>query len=309
MNAARIVKAKPKRAPSAKKGASKVSISMVGFFDILGFSAKVEKVQSEMELVEIAGTVESIRKHFDFRTKDKSTRETHNILGKQVLAFSDCVVTAVSVQTDFVRSEGLYDTFGSQIVDMAYSQIQCVLDGYFLRGGVDIGYWYHQKGLLVSPALVGAYKEEQQRALYPVVAISKQLYKLLRDDPGRKFYSKDADPFTDEFSSFTHPEKGRVHFINYLRLAAASLDWDPDRATREAYMAAPPDSDERGKIMDEGYRRNLAGFFQRHKELIESAHKAAADEKVKLKYRFLAKYHNKELKRFLPKERKLRITI
>jgi hypothetical protein len=303
------MKAKAKSTRSTKQGASNVSISMVGFFDILGFSAKVEKVRSETELVEMAGTVESIRKHFEFRSKDKSTRETHTVLGKQVLAFSDCVVTAVSVQTDFVRSEGLYDTFGSQIVDMAYSQVQCLFDGYFLRGGVDIGYWYHHKGLLVSPALVGAYKEEQQRALYPVISISPRLYKLLRDDRGRKSYSKDADPFTDEFSSFTHSEKGRVHFINYLRLAAASLDWDPDRATREAYMAAPPDSDERGKIMDEGYRRNLTGFFRRHKELIESAHKAAADEKVKLKYRFLADYHNKELKRFLSKERTLRITI
>lgn len=309
MSPARNVKAKEKSVLPAKKRASHVSISMVGFFDILGFSAKVEKVQSETELVEIAGTVESIRKHFEFRSKNKSTRETHTILGKQVLSFSDCVVTAVSVQTDFVRSEGLYDTFGSQIVDMAYSQVQCIFDGYFLRGGVDIGYWYHRKGLLVSPALVGAYKEEQQRALYPVISISIQLYKLLRDDPGRKFYSKDADPFSDEFSSFMHPDKGRVYFINYLRLAAASLDWDPDRATREAYMAAPRDSDERGKIMDEGYRRNLTGFFQRHKELIVSAHEVAADDRVKAKYKFLADYHNKELRRFLPNARQLRITF
>jgi hypothetical protein len=303
------MKAKPKGAPSAKKGVSNVSLSMVGFFDILGFSAKVEKVQSETELIEIAGTVESIRKHFEFRSKDKNVRELHQILGKQVLAFSDCVVTAVSVQTEFVRHEGIFDTFGSQIVDIAYSQVRCIWDGYFLRGGVDIGYWYYDKGLLVSPALIAAYKEERDRAIYPVISISPRLYKLLRDDPGRKFYSKDADPFTDEFSAFTHPEKGRVHFINYLRLTAASLDWDPDRATREAYMAAPPDSDERGRIMDEGYRRNLTGFFQRHKELIESEHEAAAHERVKLKYRFLANYHNKELKRFVPKELKLRIII
>jgi hypothetical protein len=303
------MKAKEKSAPSAKKGASKASISMVGFFDILGFSAKVEKVQSETELLGIAGTVESIRKHFAFRSKDKNVRELHQILGKKVLAFSDCVVTAVSVQSEFVRHEGIFDTFGSQIVDIAYSQVRCIWDGYFLRGGIDIGYWYYDKGLLVSPALITAYKEERDRAIYPVISISKQLYKLLRDDPGRRVYSKDADPFTDEFSSFTHLDKGRVHFINYLRLAAASLDWDPDRATREAYMSAPPHSDERGKIMDDGYHRNLISFFQRHKELVVSAHEAAADDKVKIKYKFLADYHNKELRRFLPKKRKLRITI
>jgi hypothetical protein len=219
------VKAKEKSAPSVKKGASKVSLSMVGFFDILGFSAKVEKVQSETELVEIADTVESIRKHFEFRSKNKNVRKLHQILGKQVLAFSDCVVMAVSVQTDFVRHEGIFDTFGSQIVDITYSQVQCIWDGYFLRGGVDIGYWYYEKGLLVSSALIAAYKEERDRATYPVISISRKLYQLLKDDPGRGVYSKDADPFTDEFSSFTHPDRGRVHFINYLRLAASSLDW------------------------------------------------------------------------------------
>ena len=302
------MKAKAKRALSAQRGASKASISMVGFFDILGFSAQVEKVKSEAELLKIAGTVESIRKHFEFRAKDKHIRELHNILGKQVLAFSDCVVTAVSVQTEFVSNEGIFDTFGAQIVDMAYSQVQCIWDGYFLRGGVDIGYWYYEKGLVVSPALVAAYKEERDRAIYPVISISQRLYKLLRDEPGRKFYSKDADPFTDEFSSFKHPNGGIVHFINYLRIAAKSVDWQYDRATYEAYMAAPRDSDERGKIMDEGYYRNLVGFFQRHKELVVSAYKTA-DEKVQVKYRFLADYHNKELRRFLPKQRKLRITL
>lgn len=107
-----------------KKGTSKVSLSMVGFFDILGFSNQVENVESETELLKVAGTVESIRKHFEYRSKDEHTRELHKILGKQVLAFSDCVVTAMSVQTELVRHEGIFDTFGSQISDMAYSQVQ-----------------------------------------------------------------------------------------------------------------------------------------------------------------------------------------
>ena len=73
-------------------------------------------------------------------------------------------------------------------------------------------------------------------------------------------------------------------------------------------MATPRDSDERGKIMEEGYYRSLVDFFQRHKKLVVSAHKAA-DEKVMVKYRFLADYHNNELRRFLPKRRKLRVIL
>lgn len=304
------MKAKAKGAPVPKKGTSKVSLSMVGFFDILGFSNQVENVESETELLKVAGTVESIRKHFEYRSKDEHTRELHKILGKQVLAFSDCVVTAMSVQTESVRHEGIFDTFGSQISDMAYSQVQCIWDGYFLRGGVDIGYWYYDKGVIVSPALVAAYKEERDRACHPVISISKRLYELLRDDAGRRAYSQNADPFPNEFCSFEHPDKsiGTVHFINYLRIAAQSLDWQYDRTTYEACMAAPRDSDERDKIMNEGYRRNQCAFFQRHKELIESAYGVAGD-KVKKKYRFLADYHNEELLRIMPKEGGLRVTL
>lgn len=281
---------------------------MVGFFDILGFSDRVENVQSETDLLAIAATVAKIRKHFEYRPKEDHVRKLHHILGKRVLAFSDCIVTAVSINTDFARDQGLFDTLGSEIFDMAYAQVQSVWQGYFLRGGVDIGYWYYNRGLLVSPALVTAYKEEQRRACYPVIAISNRLYALLRDDPGRKCYSKDADPLPDQFSSFKHPNEGRVWFLNYLRLMAKSVDWQYDRATYEAYMAAPRESEERSKIMSDGYDRNLLAFFERHKDLIVSAYNAA-DEKVKAKYRFLANYHNREARLFLGKRRDIQIVF
>jgi hypothetical protein len=136
-----MVKKKARHVPWPRNGASRVSLSMVGFFDILGFSNQVESVQSEADLLKIAGTVESIRKHFEFRSKDKHVRQLHDIMGKRVLAFSDLVVTAVSVHTDFVRNQGLFDTFDSEIVNMAYSQVQRIWDGYFLRGGVEAWIW------------------------------------------------------------------------------------------------------------------------------------------------------------------------
>jgi hypothetical protein len=293
---------------STQKRTSKVSIAMVGFFDILGFSDRVEKVQTEADLLEIAATVGKIRKHFEYRPKEDHVRKLHHVLGKRVLAFSDCIITAVSIHTDFAREQGLFDTLGSEILEMAYSQIRSIWQGYFLRGGVDIGYWHYSKDLLVSPALVTAYKEEQRRACYPVIAISNRLYALLRNDPGRKCYSKDADPLPDQFSSFQHPDGGRVRFLNYLRLMAKSVDWQYDRATYEGYMAAPPESDERSKIMSDGYQRNLVAFFVRHKELIVSAF-TAADEKVKAKYRFLADYHNREARLFLRKRRDIQIVF
>jgi hypothetical protein len=304
------VKSKRKRPSGAHRDAS-TTLAMVGFFDLLGFSDRVENIETEGDLRAIAGDVDSIRQRFEYHSTNRWIHDAHRILDKTVLAFSDCVVTAVSLETEMVATEGHFDVLGSEIWDIAISQSRCTLDGHFLRGGIDIGYWYYDKAkdLLVSPAMVRAYKEERDKACYPVIAISDQLYRLLRDHPLRKVYSKDADPFPDQFSSFKHPKSGkRVRFINYLRLVAPSLDWQYDKATRDAYMALPRDSDERDRIMTDGYIRNLAGFFEQHKAMITSAYSAAKDN-AKEKYHFLAKYHNSELRRFLSKRDDLRIKL
>jgi hypothetical protein len=305
---------KRKRKSRAQRDTSTPTLAMVGFFDLLGFSDRVENIKTEAGLRTIAGDVDSIRQHFEFRSQDKATRDVQRVFDKTVLAFSDCVVTAVSLETEMVAAEGLFDVLGSEIWDIAHSQMRCTFEGHFLRGGIDVGSWYYHKAkdLLVSPAMVRAYKGEQDRACYPVIAVSDQLYYLLRDHPGRKAYSEDTDPFPEQFSSFKHPKSGKpVRFINYLRLIATSLDWQYDRATREAYRAAPRDSDEsdeRDRIMREGYKRNLVELFRRHKKVVTSAYRGAKG-KVKNKYRFLAKYHNREIKLCLPKRKDILIKL
>jgi hypothetical protein len=100
------MKRKAKNVTQPKKGVSIISLSMVGFFDILGFASWVENVQSGADLLKIANIVDSIRKRFEYRPKDQHVRELHHILGKQVLAFRDCIATAVSVHTEFFSNKG-----------------------------------------------------------------------------------------------------------------------------------------------------------------------------------------------------------
>lgn len=295
----------------AQESSPKTTLAMVGFLDLLGFSHRVETVKTEENLLAIASDVEKIRELFEYRSTKKSTNEVHSILDKTVLAFSDCVVIAVSLETEMVKVEGAFDVLGSEIWDIAISQSRCTLGGHFLRGAIDIGSWYYDKAkdLLVSPAMVRAYKGERDRACYPVIAVSDPLYDLLRSHPGRKFYSKDADPFPDQFSYFKHPKSGkRIRFINYLRLVAPSLDWQYDKATRDAYMKASQDSDERDRIMQDGYMRNLSDFFARHKSMIVSAC-CGTRGAVREKYKFLAQYHNTELMRFLSNRNDLRVRL
>jgi hypothetical protein len=73
-------------------------------------------------------------------------------------------------------------------------------------------------------------------------------------------------------------------------------------------MKSPPDSDERDRIMQDGYMRNLSDFFERHKSMIVSACRGTRGA-VREKYEFLAQYHNSELKRFLSDRKDLRVRL
>jgi hypothetical protein len=268
-----------------------IRIAMVGFFDLLGFSARVEAVRSERALAKIAASVKSIRRHFDYRPQDSGRKHLHKIIEKRVLAFSDCIVTSMSLESKHVGSMGAFDAIGSELSTIAYSQTEAALAGNFLRGGLDMGYWYFESGIFVGPPMISAYKLERDEACHPVIAVSDRLYRFLRDHPHRHFYHESIDPMARLFRSFKHPKsEKRIRFINYLGLMAADLDWQYDRNTYEAYMTASADSDERGRIMDEGYAKNLVRFFGQHRKVVSAAYEAASTQDVRKKYRFLAQY-------------------
>src|SRR5438270_3803532 len=97
-----------------KSASADLPYAMVGFFDLLGFSDRVEQISSLTDLEATTQAVERIRNQFEYRTKDKWTNEVHQIMEKTVLAFSDCIVTSVSLHSRTASTEGLFDLLGSE---------------------------------------------------------------------------------------------------------------------------------------------------------------------------------------------------
>jgi hypothetical protein len=112
-----------------KSGSSDLPYAMAGFFDLLGFSDRVENINSLTDLENITKAVERVRNRFEYRTEDKWTKEVHQITDKTVLAFSDCIVTSVPLHTQTAAREGLFDFLGSEIEEIALSQVSCILGG------------------------------------------------------------------------------------------------------------------------------------------------------------------------------------
>ena len=240
----------------------------------------------------------SIHDLFEFRPKDKSVREDHAGSKKTVLAFSDSVVVNVALQSTLTKLQGTFDPIMSELWEMALAQGRCATKGLFLRGGVDLGWWYRAGTILASESLVGAYGAENMAAV-PVIALTDTLYDFLKTHGDRRFYSKDIEPVRTllRHHSYKGP-KGKVSFwyLDYITVIAESIDWITSEAQRKSCLAAPPER--RDRIKELGYRRNLREWFRQHARVIKRGHDQAKNWSIRKKYKWLARYHNEIAPRF-----------
>jgi hypothetical protein len=258
-----------------------VSVGITAFLDILGFGNRVLSAQSIQDIDDIAKDVKRIQKNFDYKSEDSSVRELQKHYKKTVLAFSDSVIVNVPLQSRMTEMQGTFDAVMSELSSIAFAQAQCVNSGLFLRGGVDIGWWYRRGATLASQSMVRAYKTEGQ-ANVPVIALTDDLYDFLAKNIGRKNYSADYDPFPRLFRKYSASgAKGKVSFwyLDYIDVFAESIDWITSKSQHQQYRAAS--ADERDRIMEAGYTRNREIWFTHHARTIEAAHAVAAPKSRK----------------------------
>jgi hypothetical protein len=109
--------------------------SFVAFIDLLGFG----DANTPEEFTRLYGSLEAIRHEFEFRPREKSTREAHEAVEKHVLMFSDCIVVSIPARSPYTKLTGKFDLFVSELHGLALSQGVCALKHHFVRGVVDIG--------------------------------------------------------------------------------------------------------------------------------------------------------------------------
>lgn len=265
-----------------------ISIGVTAFIDILGFRNKVLDAKSLDDLNEIHVAIKLIQDAFDFETQDELVRDVQKMHSTTVLAFSDCIVVNIPIQSEATKYEGNFDPILSEVTNFAYGQGVCSLNALFIRGGIDLGWWYQNGSTLISQSLVNAYKTEGSISV-PVIALTKQFYDHYLNHEHRKFYSEDFDPIPKVFRKFEEGGKD-FFFIDYITLCLEALSWHRTKQQIDTYRASCPD--EKDIIMREGYRENIDDWLKKHARNIEAAHRHACEEKVQNKYVWLSKYHN-----------------
>lgn len=269
-----------------------ISAGITGFIDILGFGGRVLSAKRIDDIKDIKKLVQRIQSEFDFDTKDSLTKEVHSIYNKTILAFSDCVVVNIPLQSKATEYEGTFDPIMSELAGFAYAQGACAQDKLFLRGGLDIGWWHQSGSTLISQSMVRAYKAEA-KANVPVIALTNDLYNFFVNHKHRQFYSSDYDPVKRILRKYEEGEgDNRIEFwyLDYISICVESIGWQRSKEQLHAYRSASPE--EKGKIMNQGYRENIDYWLEHHARNIEAAYTNASNEKVKGKYEWLSEYHN-----------------
>ena len=140
---------------------------LVSFLDILGF----KNILNSRGADEIASILSEFREF----NKGIVPYIPHGVkehrLNSEMLSeiVSDAVVRVRTTETQ--QDEG---PFSQELYDLFYLQVKCIKKGIIIRGAVQFGDMHvgvDFKGPVFGPALVDAYTMENERVVYPIIAV------------------------------------------------------------------------------------------------------------------------------------------
>lgn len=224
--------------------------SFVCFADILGFSNLIKSASSE----EAPYLLKDLHSHLS--SCYKKLREL-NPYGS-IKTFTDNIILAYPKHED---GEGQY---GSLILSFMYFQLNMILKGYFIRGGISLNDYYGDETFAYGPAVVEAYELESNKANYPRIILSEKMIELILVHI-EDFYGGEGAP---QISEVICDKEDNTCFINYLLCIENDLQ-------------------------ESGDFKNYFEIITAHKNQIETAiYKNSNDSKIMVKYSWVAKYHN-----------------
>lgn len=198
--------------------------AVVAFIDLLGFGQTVVQAISNWDQNPAEAFTNTVTRVINAQNNFESpawkSGEPPAIDGdKTVFALSDSIIWNCPIDNPTAQRIGTYNDLLLRFESLAISQFQCIQEGTFVRGAVDVGFTFHLKTALVSDALVRAFDAEKDWVRYPVIAITPHLWELMEEagnaDPeARRDHKHIATiPITTKKN-----ERIDLRFLDYLRI-------------------------------------------------------------------------------------------
>ncbi len=276
---------------------------LVAFIDILGFGRELESARTEEDLRKCYAKVRKVQQEFQLHTADDepATRLEQNAdYGRRVIGLSDSIVVAITPNCPMTPIMGGYDLLGYALFELILAQARCACQGIFVRGGISHGPFFFEDDVLLSPALARAYELETNYAEHPIIVVPESTRQAVLGVPKKGHYAPGADP-TPTYFSRNGQRKWRgeqLYYLDYFRvmLHEDHRGWLPE--DHRDYLDAKEKGDhERAQAaLNRRALKDAAFFLKWHRKRIEEAYAATSSERVRQKYRWLMKYHNRSFR-------------
>lgn len=241
---------------------------LVAYIDLLGWSDKLLSANTYADIAPLLNVLKIFHGDFDLDYAKRLTPHERETIGEEIEILSDALVVTLPLNSGNAHCHGQYEEIRLKFWDFALAQARCALEGIFVRGGVSRGYCVKGEGVLLSDALVKAYKLEG-KATYPVIAVSDELYEYWK---GLPFYDEEEAALYTTVG--TRENGAKFRFIDYINVTL-------------------------GILQGESRGMSEVEFLTRHKAaIINEIHNVRFSdnddkEKVFNKYEWLKRYHNK----------------
>lgn len=227
----------------------------VTFVDILGFKEIVKKAESDedyqKEVSDVLNYIANIR--------DENYNGIFSKYGinSDVSVFSDSIVISHSCKED--DADALYEL----LIDLMFLCIDLIDKGIYVRGGVVFGDIIHNKNISWGPALIEAYKLEENDAIYPRIIIDKNAIDNAKEKYAVK-YPYDIDG--SGLDRLILLDADGAYYLDYLSQYSEFDDYD-----------------------------NYIKWLNHIRTNIELNLKKSLSPRIKMKYVWFANYYNKTI--------------
>jgi len=260
------------------------------FIDLLGFGQRVKSVETFEDLVQIKKQIDIAHNFFDIDNNSEFRKQYLKSTGQVDFALSDSIFTFIPLQSQVISYTEEFGSVMSDLVGIAYSQMDCVMNGVFVRGAVSLGWYYQDKKNFISDALVEAVSLEKL-ICYPVICISDSIIDRYKASKERNYYSENLDPFKNNFFLTISIDSKSLNFINYLKICIEAVS--PNFSSKEKTLLRTMSSEAAQEFQNKKYWETQAEYLIQHKTAIEQGVISSAKNKRALaKYNWLKKYHN-----------------
>jgi hypothetical protein len=136
------------------------------YLDVLGFGAELEAVADQSDFSALYRKLGIVQQEFGVPSTysdGKGVEALDKYWGRQIFAFSDCVVIALTLNCEAAVQTGKHDLVADAVDSLALAHARCFVNhGILLRGGIGHGWFFREQDKLLSSGLERAHKIESK---------------------------------------------------------------------------------------------------------------------------------------------------